>query len=340
MVDESGQPLWQRSARTRRPVASATKMVTALVTVAGADLADDVEVSARAAAVPGGRFSLEEGEVFTVRELLFALLVGSSNDAAVALAEHVAGGEPAFVRRMNETATELGAARSTFTTPHGLDDPGHLSTAADLALIGAAVVDHPVLAGIVSTTRVELSSSRRTATVENTNELLDRYEGLVGIKTGFTAQAGNVLVAAAERHGRRVIAVAMSSDNAFRDARRLLDHGFRILAAGVLLEAGEPVGSIVFDPGGAVRVAAGAEVRGLPPRTAVDLRLRVSDDVRAPLAPGEPVGTVVLTMDGQVIGRTRAVATSTLTGEPPGWTQQAIASLIRIAALALPGVAA
>lgn len=340
VVADDGSVLWARAPRVRRPIASTTKMATALVVVERADLDAEVQVSGRAAAVPGGRLSLEEGEVFSVRELLFALLLASSNDAAVALAEHVAGSEDAFVDLMHGRVRELGATRTAFTTSHGLDEPGHVSTAEDLARLGGAVLEHPLLAEIVSTARASLTSSTRTVDIENTNELLQGYRGAVGIKTGYTSLAGNVLVAAAERQGRRVLAVAMDSEDAFADSRRLLDHGFAVLRRGVLVRKGDPVGAIVFDPAGAVDVTAARSIRGLPSPGSVRIELRLLDRIVPPLEAGTKVGTVVVRMGDRVVGRTDAVASTHVPVGRSGWVGAALAALVRGCARALPGTTA
>ena len=186
--------LWGRAIDVRRANASTTKMVTALVVARETRLDELVRASRNAAATGGGGLDLRPGDVFTAGELLYALLLSSSNDAAVALAEHVAGSERAFAARMNRVAESVGATDSSFVTAHGLDVPGHYSTARDLARIALAVLRRPALAEIVATPSKTISGGR---TLVNTNPLLESYEGAVGVKTGYTAGAGDVLVAAA-----------------------------------------------------------------------------------------------------------------------------------------------
>ena len=293
-------------------------MVTALVVVRAARLAEPVEVSRAAAATGGGGFDLEPGDRYTVEELLHALLLSSSNDAAVALAEHVSGSERAFVARMNSFAAGLGVRRSRFLTPHGLDVPGHYSTARDLARIALAVLRRPVLAEIVATRSTTIRGSGRPQRLVNTNPLLESYEGAVGVKTGYTSGAGDVLVAAAERRGRRLIAVAMGSQSAADDARALLDYGFEVLGRGVLVRKGAPVGVVVFDPSGAVSALSGSTIRGLPQPGSVRVELEPAT-VSPPLAQGETVGTVVVeTNDGEVVGRGPAVAAGQVAAERGG----------------------
>ena len=254
MVDEQGRSLWARSPHASLPNASTTKMVTALVTVRSVDLDDKVTVSSYAGATGGGGVDLVAGERYTVDALLHALLMTSSNDAAVALAEHVAGSEPAFVDEMNGLLEELGAENTTFVTPHGLDAPGHLASASDLATIGLEVLEEPALARIVATPRATIHGSQGTRSLENTNALLETYRGAVGIKTGMTSLAGEVLVAAARRDEHLVVAVAMGSTDAAEDGRALLDFGFDAHALEALLPAGEALLAAGDSVAGAVEV--------------------------------------------------------------------------------------
>ena len=231
MIDVTGRTLWARSPHAARPNASTTKMVTALVTVRSVGLDEKVTVSPAAAATGGGGVDLIAGERYTVEDLLHALLMTSSNDSAVALAEHVAGSEAAFVEEMNALLEELGARDTTFVTSHGLDTPGHAASALDLATIGVEVLREPVLARIVATAQTTIGGSSGPQRIENTNLLLESYRGAVGIKTGMTSLAGQVLVAAARRDGYLVVAVAMGSGDAAADGRALLDFGFEAIAA-------------------------------------------------------------------------------------------------------------
>jgi D-alanyl-D-alanine carboxypeptidase (penicillin-binding protein 5/6) len=304
--------LWGREVDAARANASTTKMVTALVVVAEAQLDEPVRASRDAAATGGGGLDLQPGDVYSVGDLLHALLLSSSNDAAVALAEHVAGSEEAFVVRMNRFAGSLGASGSFFVTSHGLDVPGHYSTARDLARFALALLRRPVLAEIVATSSATISGSSGPQRLVNTNPLLETYEGAIGVKTGYTASAGDVLVAAAARGGRRLIAVAMGSPDAAADARALLDYGFAVLGRGVLVREGSALGALVFDPSGAAGVVAGRTVRGLPDPDRVEVGFEPAR-VTPPVAAGETVGSVVVRLPGgEVVARAPAVAEAEL----------------------------
>ena len=336
VVDDTGRILFSRHGRAELPNASTTKMMTALVAVEGATLDEEVRVSSTAAAVPGGLLSLEPGERFSVEELLQALLLSSSNDAAVALAEHVAGSESAFVALMNAEAETRGLGGTRFATAHGLDAPGHHSTARDLAALGQAVLADPVLAPIVDTREAVLQGSQRRVTIENTNLLLETYRGAIGVKTGFTALAGNVLVASAERGGRRIITVAMRSDDAFSDSTRLLDYGFARLARTVILRKGEPLDEVVF-AAGATSVVSAASLRGPADPATVTASYLPAARLSLPLSPGDRIGTIEVRSGGSVLGSVPAVSHGSVEAIDEGWLGEVLMKVLRTVGGVLPG---
>lgn len=239
--------LASQNAGLPRPLASTTKMMTALVAVEEGSLDRLITVSEAATLVGESEIGLVAGERVSLRSLVTAMLVRSANDAAVAIAEGVAGTVPAFVGRMNRKADDLGLANTSFSNPHGLDDDGQFSSAADLLAIARAGMEIPEFAQMVATTRFVFppapDGTERVA--ETTNALLQEYEGAIGVKTGFTFDAGLVLVAAAERDGRRLYAVVMGSVGGrahFDDAAALLDHGFDEYGLVSLVSAGETYG--------------------------------------------------------------------------------------------------
>ena len=216
---DAGVTLIELNSHKPLPPASTVKLMTALLTVQRARLDDVVRVSAGAAGTEGSRMGLGAGESFTVRELLYGLLLPSGNDAAVALAEHVAGSEEQFVGLMNEAAAGMGMADTYFVSAHGLDDPAQHSTAADLVVLARAVLAQPLLAEVVSTSSATVAGHQLT----NTNLLLGQYPGADGVKTGTTDAAGECLVASVTRGGHRRLAVVLGSADRYRDARMLFD---------------------------------------------------------------------------------------------------------------------
>ena len=300
MIDGRGRVLWDRNAHTPLPNASTTKMVTALLVEREAGPDERVTVSDYAASTGGGGLDLLPGDVFSVNDLLHALLLSSSNDAAVALAEHVAGSESAFVAQMNTWVRRRGLDDTHFVTPHGLDMPGHESSAADLAAIGAELLREPRLAEIVATQSTTISGPSGDVFVENRNVLLETYRGAVGIKTGMTLGAGEVLVAAARRGDDLVLAVAMRSLDAADDAAALLDVGFKRLRRELVLETGSLMGEVVLDPGGSVPLTLGRRIAVLASKNKVEYVTEM-DELPETIAAGDRVGTMSLVLNEKTL---------------------------------------
>lgn len=227
---ETGRVLDGHNTDEQLPMASVTKMMTALVVRDVLALDERVRVSAGAAGTGEAEVGLVPGERWLVEDLLYALLVRSGNDAAVALAQAAAGSVEEFALLMNAKATELGLTSSSFTNPHGLDEEGHFSTAEDLARIGAALLRDPVLAEMVRTRVVVFKDAPNGGSrlAVNTNKLLGVYPSVIGVKTGFTNDAGKVLVAAISTLDGPIVSVVMGSADHFADSRELLEYGRRL----------------------------------------------------------------------------------------------------------------
>ncbi len=220
LVDlDAGQTLYALRPDEPRPPASTAKLMTALITLRQVSLDGTVTVSATAAGTEGSRMGLVTGETLTVVDLLHGLLIASGNDAAVALAEHVAGSETDFVALMNDTAQTMGLTATHFANPHGLDAEGMTSSATDLLVMARAALEYPVFAEIVATQSIRVAGHD----LSNTNELLGSHPGADGIKTGTTDEAGECLVASVSRSGHRIVAVVLGSARRYADVRALLD---------------------------------------------------------------------------------------------------------------------
>lgn len=217
---DSGSVLYAKDPQAALPPASTAKVMTALVVLERVKLDEQVVVSPSAAAMEGSRMGLVAGESLTVEDLLYGLLLPSGNDAAVALAEHVAGSEEAFVALMNAKAQDLGLAQSHFANAHGLDDPAQTMSAADLIVVTRAALEYPVFAKIVASPSAEVAGR----TLTTTNELLGSDPAADGIKTGTTDEAGQCLVASRNSDGHRVLAAVLGSSDRYADARTLLDY--------------------------------------------------------------------------------------------------------------------
>ncbi len=235
---QTGESLFERAADKRFPPASLTKLLTALVVVEEGNLDEVVTVSRRAVSIPGKKI-LQAGETYRLGDLLTALMVASSNDAALAAAEHVAGSEQAFVKRMNARAKALGLKQTRFANPHGLDAKNHFSTARDLARLTLVALRHPVLAELASLPAAEIAplNGSRQIPLETTNILLGHYPGLNGVKTGYTRRAGRCLIATAEREGKGVLLVMLGARDRWWAAMDLLDYGLSRASRSRLLPA-------------------------------------------------------------------------------------------------------
>lgn len=226
---DSGRIILAEAAHTPRPVASTTKMMTAILVDEYLDYEEIAVVSEHADHTPEYTIGLRAGQQVAVGELLKVALIRSSNDAAVALAEQLTGDEALFAELMSKKAFALGAVNTRFQNASGLPAEGHYSSAYDLALIGRELLRHPRLSAIVATTETTFQhpAYSEPLPIRNTNQLLHSYPGATGIKTGTTNAAGQCLVVSATRHGSSLIAVALHAPNRNTDCRRLLDYGFR-----------------------------------------------------------------------------------------------------------------
>ncbi len=230
MEAETGEVLFEKNADLQLPMASTTKIMTAVVTLENASLDEKVVISERASSTGESSAWLEKGEVLTVEQLLHALMVQSANDSAVALAEHVAGSVEVFVDMMNRKAEELGAAHTRFANPHGLDQEGHYTTARDLARIAAYAMRDPVFRELVVSDGYQIPwpGHPHNRVMVNHNKFLKLYPHATGVKTGYTEKAGKCLVASAAKDGRELISVILNGGDTYWDQTvRLMDHGFR-----------------------------------------------------------------------------------------------------------------
>jgi D-alanyl-D-alanine carboxypeptidase (penicillin-binding protein 5/6) len=306
----SGRVLYAKGAEIRRPIASTTKIMTALLVLSSARMRDTVTVSPLAAAQGGASLGLATGERIRVRDLMFALMLQSSNDAAVALAEHVAGSVDTFVDRMNRRARAMGLRDTRFRSPNGLDDRGY-STALDLAHITVRALRDPAFARIARAKFYTLPSpDGGTRHLQNRNALLWLYPDAFGVKSGFTSAAGSCLVAAAERSELRLASVVLGAPaEAFSDAATLLDWGFatfelrRVVLQGERFEPVEVSGrDVAVEAAGTVQVT-------LRPGTEVRRTVDLEPGLALPIAGGQRVGEVVVTSrGGRELGRTPVVS--------------------------------
>lgn len=228
MDAKTGQILFAKNPLKKRPPASTTKIMTALLALETAGMNDIVTVSKKAAYTEGSSMYLTTGEKLRVSDLLYGALMNSGNDACVALAEHIAGSTASFAELMNMKALSLGAVNTHFTNPHGLPDPNHYTCAYDLALIARDALKNQTFAQIVSTRSkiVDWPGQKWNRKLENTNKLLWNYIWADGIKTGTTSAAGQCLISSATKGNRHLISVVLHSGNRWQDSINMFEYGF------------------------------------------------------------------------------------------------------------------
>lgn len=225
---ESGTVVFSKNAEQRLPMASTTKIATALTALRLSSPDRLITVDAGAVGVEGSSVYLSEGEQLTLEQLLYALMLESANDAAVAIAIGVSGSEEAFVEEMNRLASELGLKDTHFVNPHGLDDEAHYTTSYELAILTSHALQNDLLRTVVSTRKATIphAGNEGARLLINHNKLLRLYDPCIGVKTGFTKRSGRCLVSAAQRDGVTLIAVTLNAPDDWNDHQSMLDYGF------------------------------------------------------------------------------------------------------------------
>lgn len=237
---ETGRTLFEKDPDSRSLIASTTKIMTALVVSEHCNVLDRMRIPKEAVGIEGSSMYLKEGEVLTIQELLYGLMLQSGNDAAVALAIYCGGTVEGFAELMNDKARQLGLQNTHFVNPNGLDAPDHYSTANDLATLASYAMKNPVFAMTASAKTVRVGQRVLT----NHNKLLWQYEGADGVKTGYTKKAGRILVSSAMRDGRRLTAVTINAPDDWNDHKHLLDEGFKEYEVQTVIRKGDVLGYV------------------------------------------------------------------------------------------------
>ena len=295
----TGRVLVEHNAFEQLPMASTTKIMTAIVALENGDVDDTVVVGQNASGVEGSSIWLSVGEKMTLSDMLFGLMLASGNDAAVAIAEHIGGSVEAFVDMMNQKAQDIGAYNTHFMNPNGLPADDHYTTAYDLALISAYAMQNAYFQEIVKTEykTIPWEGHEWNRVVKNKNKILWNYEGGNGIKTGYTKEAGRCLCAAAERDGMQLISVVLSAPDMFGDTMALLDQGFEEYQQFSLLESGMYMGDIAVKEGMEERFSVYTQQDVSYPLTEdeidnIEKRIYIDEELDAPIAAGQKVGFV------------------------------------------------
>jgi D-alanyl-D-alanine carboxypeptidase (penicillin-binding protein 5/6) len=310
MDQATGRVLWSYNPHEPLPPASTTKVMTLLLALELGQPEDVATVSQLAQSQTGSRVYLTAGEQYTLRELLYAVQLSSANDAAVVVAEHIAGSVEGFVQLMNERARELGARNTNFVNPHGLPDPEHRASAYDLALIARAALEIPKFKEIITTDSYPISWPGREEDRQlyNKNRLFQLYEGADGVKTGYTTEAGYTFIGSATRNGQQLIAVVLGSTDSgiWSDTIALLDYGFANFSPYQLASKGEELTTLPVRYGDDVPVilAEGFNYILTPEeKKRVVRESQLPDMLVAPVAAGEVLGTLTISLAGEELAR-------------------------------------
>lgn len=312
MEESTGNILYESNPDERLPIASVTKVMTMLLIMEAVDsgkisLDDMVTVSENAMSYGGSTMFLETGEQLTVNDMLKGIAVASANDGCVAMAEHLAGSESAFVDMMNEKAKELGMENAHFMNTNGLDEDDHYSSARDVAIMSRELMKHETIFNYTSIWMDTLRGGKFQ--LANTNKLIRFYDGANGLKTGSTSKALCCLSAAAKRNDMQLIAVVLgapTSAERFASAKSLLDYGFANYAVNTQITAGDEVQKIAVEKGvdKEVGVVAGDSCSTLVKKGQEDnitKEIKIDETITAPIEAGQKIGTMTISRDGEVI---------------------------------------
>ena len=327
---DSGRVLFAQNADQRLPMASTTKVMTTLLALEHSSLDEMVTAGKNAAGVTGTSLYLSQGETLSMEHMLYGLMLRSGNDAAVAVAEHIAGSVPAFAEMMNAKAEALGA-NAHFVNPHGLDADGHGISALGLALVMRAAMKNETFRTITGTQRkiIPWVGNEYSRVLENKNKLLKTYEGATGGKTGYTGKAGRCLVFSAERDGLSLIGAVLNCPTWFDTATTLLDYGFENFRSESALADGESVDAVAVTDGVSevVNIVADAPLQtAVPVGEAIRIVRQLPKSLEAPVHAGQPVGTARLMAGDRVLAECRLIAASDV---PRRDLRQSIIRLLR-----------
>ena len=302
----TGRVVYEKAPREQSLIASTTKIMTALIVCEQCNVLDRMRIPKEAVGIEGSSMYLKEGEVLTLQELLYGLMLSSGNDAAVALAIYCGGTVEGFVGLMNDKARNLGLKDTHFENPNGLDAPGHVSTARDLAVLASYAMENPIFYKTVSAKTVKIGQRYLT----NHNKLLWRVEGADGVKTGYTKAAGRILVSSATREGRRLIAVTIDDPDDWKDHADLLEEGFSRYSVRQILKAGDRVGELEVAGGEErrIRVLAAEDFSyAMTEEETTQLALPGPGFVYAPAVEGADAGFAYVLIGGKAVGKVAVV---------------------------------
>lgn len=317
----TGKIIYEQNSHEKLPPASVTKVMTMLLTIEALDSGkisydDKVTISAQASSKnnKGTMLLLEQGEVRTVKDLLYGIAVESANDACIAMAEYLSGSEDEFVKLMNKRAKELGANDSNFVNPNGLPAEGHVTSAYDMAVISRELLKHEKIFNFISQYMVKVTVGKKNNVVRelvNKNKMLRFYNDIDGIKTGWTEDAGYCISVTAKRNNLRLISVVMGSTKVEirnKEARKLIDYGFANFNSFMVAKRGDKVQEVNVSKGSSIKVNAVTEsdisvLLNKGEEKNIEKTAILPEVLNAPLVKGEKIGELVVSINNKEVGR-------------------------------------
>lgn len=309
---DTGRVLYEKNPHKKMPMASTTKIMTALIALEKGNLNDKIRVSDESIGVEGSSIYLKNGEIITLKDLIYGLMLRSGNDAAVAIATHTGGSPERFVNLMNQKANSIGALNTNFTNPNGLHDGNHYSTAYNMALITKEAFKKEEFANVVKS-KSYVSNRDENNYFYNKNKTLWEYDGGNGVKTGYTTSSGRCLVSSANRNGMNLIAVSLNAGDWFNDNYKLLDYGFDNYKPLLIYDKGQYIKNIGVDKGDKEYLDLVTERSFFYPlkegeRERIKISIESPGNVNLPIEKGEKIGCIYVYLDNQLIDKSNLIA--------------------------------
>lgn len=301
---KSGRVLYKNNENLKLPMASTTKIMTALIALENGELDDIVKIDKRSVGIEGSSIYLREGEEISLRDLLYGLMLRSGNDAAVAIAIHISGSIDDFVKLMNDRAKEIGAINTNFVNPHGLHNDNHYTTAYDLALITREAMKNDEFRKIVKT-KLWVADRDINKYFYNKNKTLWQYEGGDGVKIGYTQKSGRCLVSSATKNGMQLIAVTLNNNSWFQSCYNLFDYGFNNYKPMVVYDKGQFIGNIYVSNGKKDTISAVTADSCVIPLKEDEVKnikivTKIPESLQAPIYKGQKIGIIKVFMNGSI----------------------------------------
>ncbi|MCR2042647.1 D-alanyl-D-alanine carboxypeptidase family protein [Anaerosalibacter massiliensis] len=315
---KSGRILYTLNPNKKMPMASTTKIMTALVALENGDLDDKIKVEKDFVGIEGSSIYIYEEEKISLRDLLYGLMLRSGNDAAMVIADHIGGDVENFVNLMNDKAKEIGALNTNFTNPHGLEDENHYTTAYDLGLISREALKHETFKEIVSSKSWTANRDKNNY-FYNKNKTLWQYDGGDGVKTGYTKRAGRCLVSSATKNGMQLVSVVLNDRDWFNDCYKLLDYGFENYKPYFIYDKGQFIKNIEVENGNKEYLPIVTDSSCILPlkeeeKERIKVTINLPENIEAAVNKGDIIGKISVYLDGELIYTSNLIAKEEIKG--------------------------